>query len=246
MDVMFVDAKYHADISLNDKALSYFKKYKVIALYAAVQYAHSLKEIIAQLEKNGNTVITSQPERTSSPYQILGCDLSFKNLKLPKKPDAFLYIGDGLFHPKALILSQIYENEFIDVIVYDPIDQEHAVLGIDIVKKELKKYKGSIMKFLASDIIGVLITTKPGQEQMRPSFQLKEKYPNKEFYFFVENAVSFNAFENFPFIEAWVNTACPRLGFDDSQHITAPLLNLNDALHAEEILSNQIILHGVK
>jgi diphthamide biosynthesis enzyme Dph1/Dph2-like protein len=37
-------------------------------------------------------------------------------------------------------------------------------------------------------------------------------------------------YENYPFIECWVNTACPRIGTDDIININQPMINLRDAL----------------
>tara|TARA_Y100000034_G_scaffold20402_1_gene23283 strand:- start:1002 stop:1730 length:729 start_codon:yes stop_codon:yes gene_type:complete len=240
MDHLLINAEYKEDVELSDETLNYLKKYKTIALYAAIQFSNKLDKILSQL-KNFN-VITSQPERTNSQYQILGCDLSYKNLKLETRPDAFLYIGDGVFHPRALALAQKEEQEFKEIIRYDPITKQHSILDLTNIDKILKTYKGALLKFLHSENIGVLITLKPGQQQFTPSQQLKELYPNKNFYYFVDNNISFDQFENFPFIESWINTACPRIGFDDAANSEFSIINLTEALNAEETLSKKSFL----
>ena len=228
MDVMFVNAEYNGKVELNDEAVNYLSKFNKIALYGAIQFSNKLDKILEQL---GNRVITSKPDRTNGEYQILGCDLSLKNLNLKEKPDVFLYIGDGIFHPRALVLSQKDESNFIEVIRYDPIANQMSKLGLDDVDKILKKYKGSLMKFLSADVVGVLITTKPGQQQFKVAKKLKEKFKEKNFYYFVDNNINFNELENFQFIECWVNSACPRIGFDDNAHIEDSIVNLTDALN---------------
>ena len=106
------------------------------------------------------------------------------------------------------------------------------------VEKIIKKYISSLMKFLSAQKIGVIITVKPGQEQMKPAFFLEKKFSNKKFYYFVDDVISFNQLENFPFIEVWINTACPRIGLDDQEQFRKGVINLNEALRAEELLAN--------
>ncbi|MBI2112760.1 diphthamide synthesis protein, partial [Candidatus Woesearchaeota archaeon] len=52
----------------------------------------------------------------------------------------------------------------------------------------------------------------------------------KKFYFFVDNTISYGQLENFPFVEVWVNTACPRIGLDDQEAFRKGVLNLKDVL----------------
>ena len=52
MDFMFIDAKYkETDLTLNKKTLEHCKRYKKIAVFAAVQFVHRLETILKQLEK---------------------------------------------------------------------------------------------------------------------------------------------------------------------------------------------------
>ena len=40
--------------------------------------------------------------------------------------------------------------------------------------------------------------------------------------------IDFNDLENFNFIEMWVNTACPRIGYDDMLAQEKPIVDLSD------------------
>jgi 2-(3-amino-3-carboxypropyl)histidine synthase len=99
-----------------------------------------------------------------------------------------------------------------------------------LIAKIEGRRKGSLVKFHSSNNIGVVITTKPGQMQLKHSFKLEDKYPDKKFYFFVDDTLSFNQLENFPFIDVWVNTACPRIGLDDVEKFRKGVVNLSDVL----------------
>ena len=151
-------------------------------------------------------------------------------------------MGDGIFHPRALVLAQKDNSEFKEVIRYDPTRSQMILMKEDDCNKIFKKYRGSLMKFIASDTIGILITMKPGQQQFNFARKLEEKYPNKKFYYFADNNLDFNQLEGFCFVECWVNTACPRIGFDDSVNLGLALLNITDALEAADILGRESLL----
>ena len=228
MDTIFIDAKYNKEIKLDESALKTLNKYKKIALFSSIQFI-KLDTVINQLKSH--KLISSKPDRTNAQYQLLGCDIFHENLKLPEEPDAFLYIGDGLFHPRALLLAS---NK--PVIQFDPIANNHKVLARKDIKDILNRYKSSLMKFLSSRYIGIFITVKPGQQQFLFSKKLEKKYKDKDFYYFVGNNFDPSSIENYSFIQSWVNTACPRISLDDSVNYSFPMVNINDALEAEEVL----------
>lgn len=239
VDVLFIPAEHKADLKLTDELIKLCSqqtknKNNAIALYASVQFIPKLKQAIKQLKENGINVISSKPERASSKYQILGCDAFYENLKLDNEFDAFLYIGDGDFHPNALALAQKENNLFKPIIKFNPITKKSEI----IKNYDFRKYRSSIMKFLSSEIIGVFISIKPGQNQFKKAKELKSKYPNKNFYYFAADNFNPHMIDNFFFIECWINSACPRIAFDDM----AKMINLNDAFYAEELLSNNNLL----
>jgi 2-(3-amino-3-carboxypropyl)histidine synthase len=79
----------------------------------------------------------------------------------------------------------------------------------------------SYLKFLNAEKIGILVSTKPGQENLKKALSLKLK--NKKSYLFLSNNIDIREFENFG-INSWVNTACPRMDFDSG---VINLRNLN-------------------
>ena len=58
----------------------------------------------------------------------------------------------------------------------------------------------------------------------------------KQVYIFVGDILNYADMENFPFIEVWINTACPRIGYDDVTSMPKPLININDATTPEQSL----------
>ena len=243
MEVLFLEAPYAGEVKLCHETLKYLKKkkYKTVALYASIQFVHNLDLVRKQLQAEKISVITSHAKRTHVSGQLLGCDVFHDSLNLKKeivpKIDAYLYIGDGKFHPYALAYTQKESEEFKEIICNDPVHKSMTLVDQKEIQTILGRYKASLVKFLSSRTIGVISTIKPGQEYLKQSFMLEKHYPDKKFFYFIDDTLSFNQLENFPFIEVWINTACPRIGIDDQKQFQKGVINLSDALRASEILS---------
>ena len=237
-ELFLIDAKWEGKIKLTDKLKDFlFKKIKEdkvksLALFASIQFT-DLNNFIKEIEKLGIKINITKAKRTNEKLQILGCDIyhdSF-NDSIIQDSDLILYIGDGLFHPKALLLSQIKEKEFKPVVIFDPIQNKVEEINKKTIEKQLQKYKRNLKLFLNSEKIGVLVTIKPGQQYFLAAKKLKDNLEKqgKKVYIFIDNTININNLENYPFIQAWVNTACPRIGTDDIVNIKQPLINLREA-----------------
>ncbi len=185
-----------------------------VGLATTVQFIESIKDVKDKLEQSGKKVILVKGEHSRYPGQILGCDIP------DIKVDAFLYIGTGKFHPQQLSMQKT-------VFVYNPVSDHFYRIDPKIAEKIKKRVKGAELKFYSSENIGVLISTKPGQKRIKQALKLKEKYPDKSFYFLLFDTLDFQL-ENFPFIECFVNTACPRISYDDMEKLPKPVLNISD------------------
>ena len=248
MEVLFLDAPFSGTVELSKDTLAYLKKkkHKIVALYASVQFVNNLDLVRKQLADNDIMPVTSHADRTQVKGQLLGCDNYHNSLNMPrenmKEIDCYLYVGDGKFHPLALVYAQKDLHEMKEIVCNDPLIKKMSLMGVNDIKKILLRYRASLMKFLAAKNIGVIVTVKPGQEQFRPSLALEKRYADKKFYYFIDDVVSFDQLENFNFIEVWINTTCPRVGFDDQEKFAKGVINLNDALMVEDILGRESVL----
>jgi len=219
MKLMFVEARYKKPVLIGKHVLKLPPK---VGLVTTVQFIGQIKEVKSQLEKEGKKVFLGRGKHTVYQGQVLGCDVN-SALSISNKVDAFLYIGSGLFHPIAISLKTKK-----DVFTFNPLTNKFSKVDKKEAEKINKKKKGALIKFLSSKEIGVIVTTKPGQEQLKKAFELKNKFKDKNFYFLTFNTINFNQLENFPFIECFVNTACPRIALDDSVNISKSIINLKD------------------
>jgi len=203
---LFIEAEYTGKIDFAKIRFSSLPKN--IGLVASVQFVSSLAGLKKELEKHGRNAFIAKSSQ-KHPGQVLGCDASC-TARLAGKVDAFIYLGDGRFHPIAVAMETGRP-----VFCFNPIADVFKQLDESDVDKYRKKKKGAFVKFLNADTVGIIITTKPGQKAgLAELAKLKEIYPKKKFYKFMCNNLDINQLENFPFIQAWVNTACPRLDED--------------------------------
>ncbi len=221
MRVAHIPVYRKADVTLPAELVSALPER--IALFTTTQWMDRLDKVKAQLEEAGKTVSLYQPRHTSAPGQILGC-----SIQTWPDVDAFLYLGEGEFHPKALLFKNSQP-----VYRYDPLLEKWDLFGKEEVERIMRRHKGAMLKFLHADVVGVLSTTKNGQKDLQAIVKLREKYPQKDFVHFLCNTVDWEGLNDFPFIEVWVNTGCPRIGLDDQNKSDKPLLNAEHLLEGE-------------
>lgn len=212
METLFIESKFKGKIELNKIKVD--KLPKNIGLTATVQFVDYLEKIKKFLiYKNKKISIAKGKQKYKA--QILGCDLSAGE-KIKNKVDAFLYIGDGRFHPLGLAIKT---NK--TVFCFNPLNNYFS----KIKKEEMDNYKKTIkikkIKFLSADNIGILVSTKPGQSNIKKALEIKKKLEKKqkECCIFAFDTLNINDLENFPFIEFWLNTACPRIEEDSNKII---------------------------
>jgi len=202
MKTLFLEAKWDGKVKLDEKIIK--KLPKKVCLIASVQFVDYLEKIKKYLIKK-NKEITIKKGKQKYRGQVLGCDFSSADINV----GALLYIGDGSFHPLGAALKTGK-----DVYCFNPITGKFSKIDKKDIEKYNKKKKAAYMKFLSSDRIGVFVSSKHGQNNLKKALNLKKRFKDKEFYYFVFDTLDFKQIENFPFIQAWVNTACPRI-FDD-------------------------------
>ena len=162
----------------------------------AICYSNQFVEVAKKLEKilDKNIVYKTQ---------ILGCS----NPSFPKETQAIVAITEGKFHSVSLA----YESKLP---TYALEGNKIQKVSEELIEKRRKKEKGAYLKFLNANNIGILVSTKPGQERLQKAIQFSKKITNKKSYIFVANDLNSSEFENFQ-IETWVNTACPRMDLTD-------------------------------
>jgi len=214
MKKLFIPTKSKKEFSKKIIEKSLDKLPEKIALVYSIQYEDTAKKLKKQFQEKNNKEITLF-------QQVLGCS----NIKpiLPEKTQAILLIGSGIFH--AL---ELYDESKIPVYILGE-DNFREITNKDIESFKKNK-KASYMNFLNADSVGLLITTKPGQKRFSRALEIKEKIQkkyNKKVYLFISDEINISEFENFPYINSWINTACPRMDLMSNKIINSQDIDLS-------------------
>jgi len=192
MKTLFIPAKINSEVNARKiQALNIPEKN--IAIAYSIQYQDIAEKIKAILSKKYKIV---------GMLQILGCSKT----QFPKNTQAILLISSGRFHAVSLAHS-------INLPIYILEQDKLRKISEEEIASFGRKKHASYMQFLNSDRIGILVSTKPGQENLKRALEMKNKMENKKPYLFLNNEIDIRQFSNFD-IESWINTACPRMDFE--------------------------------
>ena len=221
MRIIFVEAKSRQDLLMPKSVLNKIRDLgKNIGLVTTVQHAHKIRELKEQLESIGKNVFLAKGSLTKHKAQILGCDVTAA-ISIKDKVDFFIYVGSGRFHPIEVAFRTKKK-----VFVYNPYSKKLGAID----EKDIKKYEARIragrIAFLEAENIGLLVSQKPGQKKLGLVLELKEKIKRKgkNAFILLFDTLDFSQLENFPFIDCFINTACPRM-IDDYDKFPRPVVN---------------------
>jgi diphthamide biosynthesis enzyme Dph1/Dph2-like protein len=198
MKTMFIPAR-RKNLSFNRKILENFDIKNSFEIFYTIQYENLAKEIANYYS-------------CKKTKHVLGCSIIKSNKNI-------LLITDGKFH--ALNISV---NSNKEIYIFDGHKLEK------ITKEEISKYnnkkKGKISKFLSSNEVGIIVSTKLHQNKLNEALILKKKIEKmkKRAYVLICNNVSIDEIENLS-LPVYINTACPGLDKDNNK-----ILNYIDIL----------------
>jgi 2-(3-amino-3-carboxypropyl)histidine synthase len=226
LPVVYVEAK--AKIGIKEamtKALPFLESWNKIGLVTTVQHVHQLDEAKKLLEAAGKTVFGGNADSTKHPGQVLGCD--FGNAQsVSEEVEAFLFVGGGRFHAMGVTLATGKPT-----IIADPYEELAYSIHHDARRIIMQRW-GNISEAKEAKSFGVLISLKSGQMRLRAALDIKEKIERngRKATLLALREVTPSVLMQFPTLDAFVNTACPRLSLDDAPNYDKPLLYFNEAL----------------
>ena len=203
MKILFIPAQ----IQTQPNKLKIYEISKQLPKKLSLAYSIQYKSVAEEIKK-----ILSKQHLILKTTQVLGCSKTL----FPKETQAILLISSGKFHAVSLAIEsgmQVYLLEQDKLIKISKQD-------IEFIEK---KQKSAYLKFLHADKIGVLISTKPGQQNLKKALEYKKKSKKKSYLFLCDN-IDANEFENFG-LKSWVNTACSRLDLVGNSIINLEKLN---------------------
>jgi 2-(3-amino-3-carboxypropyl)histidine synthase len=206
-----------------EKALPLLTNYSNVGLATSVQHLQTLNQAREILVRAGKTVIIGDTGQMSYSGQVSGCNYS--NAKsISNEVDAYLFVGGGLFHALGIALSTSKPT-----IVADPYDERAFSIDSD-AQKIIKQRWACIQESQHAKTFGILVGLKPGQKRFNEALKMKslaEKH-EKTAYLLAAREITPETILEFPSIDAYVNTACPRLSLEASGKFSKPVLTLNE------------------
>ncbi|MDR1690829.1 MAG: diphthamide biosynthesis enzyme Dph2 [Candidatus Methanoplasma sp.] len=222
-DIFFVEVRVNPDIGGYIRELS-DKLPKKVGILATVQYVGLITAAKATLEEMGKEVFIGRGDgRIFHPGQVLGCNFT-SAMSVQDKVDAFLYLGEGDFHPLAAAFGVSKP-----MTVLNPITGE--VRSVDEAKERmLRKRFAAIESAKSAESFLVIVCTKSGQDRSTSADMLIKRIEElgKKAYRLVMNEIGPDALLPYR-VDAYINTACPRIAMDDSARYQKPMLTVTEA-----------------
>ncbi|OPY35563.1 MAG: 2-(3-amino-3-carboxypropyl)histidine synthase [Methanoregula sp. PtaU1.Bin051] len=184
----------------------------VIGLVTTVQHTHLISDMRRWMEENGISVrIARGGSRTPLTGQVLGCSFAAAR---NANADEILVVATGLFHATGVALATGRR-----VIALDPFTGAVQEVSGDAL---MRQRFAAIEKARGAATIGIIVSTKSGQRRM----DLAEKLVSLDLRATIVliREVLPDELLNLGY-DAYVNTACPRLAYDDRKRFPVPVLS---------------------
>ena len=194
------------------KAIELLDTSQPVGLVTTVQHAHLTDAVAAVLEAEGFRVVVGEGNaRTPCRGQVLGC--SYASARAAGTPQ-FLYIGTGVFHAIGVGLATGAR-----VVALDPYTGTGQVAD---ASRLLRRRFAQIEKARQAETVGIILSTKTGQKREDLARRLAALSPAGDIICMRE--VSPDTLLNLGY-DCYVNTACPRLAYDDQVRFPVPVLS---------------------
>ena len=188
-----------------------------LGLVGSIQHLHLLPEFHDRLEQAGfDVTIPMGGARLTFPGQVLGCNYSGDDDTIGH----YLFLGSGDFHPIGLVL-----HTGKPLAMLDPYSGDAIEMSFERIERILRQRFGLIMSSMDAQKFGILIGEKPGQMRRTLALRMKrllEKHGKKGYLLALEH-VGPELIDFYP-VDAFVNTACPRIAIDDAVKYAKPLI----------------------
>lgn len=218
------------NMEINENLYERLKKiigpYEKIGVVFSIQYYNQFKHIVTKLKKNGWIVKVGKPYfNMMIDGQVLGCHVTSAK-SISSEVDAFLVVSAGVFHALGVALwtgiptylVDLHTNKIINM--DDETKRTRAIIAFKILQAEKARK------------IGVITSTRFFQKNIfTAKYVLKElRKKGKKGYLLILKDISPDNLMYFPSIDAFIQTACPRISIDDLLIYNKPLLNIEQFL----------------
>jgi 2-(3-amino-3-carboxypropyl)histidine synthase len=225
--VIYVDAKMDFDAeALIAAALPLIEGWGKIGLASTAQHIYALGEVAEVLRRSGHQPVTgTSSAQALHDGQVLGCDYRTAQ-SIAEEVQGYLFIGSGRFHPIGLALATGKP-----VVTADPYTLTAGVIDEKEIRRLAMRRMAAITAAKGASRIGVLVSLKPGQLQLKAARSLRERleHGGKSPVIICMDEIGETQLRNFTEAEAFISTACPRIALEGVANIKKPILSPTEA-----------------
>lgn len=190
-----------------------------IGLLATVQYLGLIPKVKRMLESSGREVRVGEGDlRICHPGQVLGCNCSAAE-SVDADVDGYLFIGEGDFHPLAAAFGM--EKP---VLVLNPVTGEVRDMS-ETRDRILRRRFAAIQGARDAESFLVIVCSKVGQNRSGLADEMVSllRRHGRTAHKVVIEEINPTALMSYQ-VDAFVNTACPRIAMDDAARYPKPML----------------------
>ncbi|WFN33677.1 diphthamide biosynthesis enzyme Dph2 [Methanogenium sp. S4BF] len=210
--VIYEQVTFDFDPEIAERAISLLDQGRPVGLVTTVQHAHLTDAVAAVLEARGFAVVVGDGNaRTPCRGQVLGC--SYASAR-SAGTSQYLYVGTGVFHAIGVGLATGAR-----VVALDPYTGRAEEAD---ASRLMRRRFVQIEKARQAKTVGIILSTKSGQRREDLARHLASLSPAADIICMRE--VSPDSLLNLGY-DCYVNTACPRLAYDDQVRFPVPVLS---------------------
>jgi len=190
---------------------------KRIGILASVQHIKEIENVKKVIEENGRLAFVGDGDsRIKYPGQVLGCNFSTAR-EIMRDVECFILLGTGHFH--GLGAKMVTKQ---DVYVLDPYTNRISKINEE---KFVRQRYLAISKAKDASTFGIIVSSKIGQRRTKLALHLKKSIENvgkKAYLIMTDVVVPENLYYD---VDVFVNTACPRITYDDFYRFRKPVIS---------------------
>ena len=197
-----------------------------LGIVASVQHLDLIPGLVDSLRRRGYEAVTGEGDRRlGHPSQALGCNYTGAEA-IAGSVDAFLFVGTGRFHPIGLAYAvgqPVWAFDPRQNVLTPPVDRT-SLIAVRLLR---------IAQARDARNWGILVSSFVGQDRTPTALALQRRAREKgrEAEILVFGRLEPGDLEGRS-LDAYVNTACPRIALDDSDLYPKPVLTPPEFLMA--------------
>ncbi len=192
-----------------EKAAKVMAPYKRVGLATFSQHLHQLKPVKERLESKGFQVVVGKGNNLMLEGQVFGCDFS-TSFPIRDQVDAFVVLGESEFHAVGLALATGKPTYMLDPYMDEVTDMQKAA------DERRKRAILSVYKARDARVFGVVTGLKEGQKMLGRSRWISKRLEmnGRKVIQLAMRDVTAERLAPHREIEAFIQTACPRISID--------------------------------